>query len=675
MHKYFLSILLLPFYNLLIGQTTEDTVAYSIDLDDYVITAQHKPTHYTQALHHIEVIDDEIIASIGATNLEQVIAVNPSVRLIQDPILGTSIRMRGVKANNVAILLDGVPVIGRLGGAIDLSQLSMQNVDRIEIVQGPLSYLYGSNAAAGVINIISKKSQVKTWKVDLESQLESIKQYKHQANIGFHKNKWTAEVYGRYFNYQQYPMDSLRLIEKVQINDSTSISRSKYPYNPKKQYNLGGMLRYDFNEEHHLVAKFDQSKEEVMDFGIVRRAQWNPYSNDQIYITHRDDIKLQYIGTWNKSYIEATGAYNQYNRYREKKRRYLETNTFDSLLQSTDTTYFKSAFGKLNVTHPITDKLSSTFGVQYNHESGGGDRIVNRENSDSTYASFYEIAPYIDLKYNWSKNLSLGLASRFIAHEIYDNKWIGSLHAKYNINDQLSLRASYAQGYRSPSLKELYMEFIDINHYLIGNAKLQPETSHDWQATISYTPNKQWDLSLNSYYLDIKDHIGFAAFEPFKYRYENISQYSVYGFQPEVSWSRNNVEVNTSISLGFNSIELTHEAAPSYARLFNMNNSLRYQWGESGLSTFINHRYTGDQPRYDIDRNAELQISKTKGYHLLDASVNYRWRFTNWTIGMRNITNVKSTDSNRGGGGAHGGGSRSLVSVGRSAFIKLNITL
>ena len=79
--------------------------------------------------------------------------------ITQDPALGSSLKIKGLSGNNVKILIDGVPVIGRMGGNIDLSQLNLYNIDHIEMVEGPMSVMYGSDALAGAINIITKENR------------------------------------------------------------------------------------------------------------------------------------------------------------------------------------------------------------------------------------------------------------------------------------------------------------------------------------------------------------------------------------------------------------------------------------------------------------------------------------------------------------------------------------
>ena len=68
------------------------------------------------------------------------------------------INIRGFNQRNIAVMIDGIPVIGRKGSQIDLSQINLSNIDRIEILKGPASVMYGTNSTGGVINLISKKN-------------------------------------------------------------------------------------------------------------------------------------------------------------------------------------------------------------------------------------------------------------------------------------------------------------------------------------------------------------------------------------------------------------------------------------------------------------------------------------------------------------------------------------
>src|SRR5690242_6859536 len=100
---------------------------------------------------------------MAAQNLKEALSYELNIHLMEDNILGSGLQIQGIGGENVKILIDGMPITGRQNGNIDLSQILMDNVERIEIVEGPLSVSYGTDALAGTINIITKKNQSKAF--------------------------------------------------------------------------------------------------------------------------------------------------------------------------------------------------------------------------------------------------------------------------------------------------------------------------------------------------------------------------------------------------------------------------------------------------------------------------------------------------------------------------------
>ena len=122
-----------------------------------MVTGQLNPTAKNNAIQDIIIINNKTIKSNLFNNLGDLLKYQSNFTLSNDNILGSSILMQGVSGQNVKILIDGIPVIGRLNGNIDVSQINLSNIDKIEIIKGPLSVNYGSDALAGTINLISKK--------------------------------------------------------------------------------------------------------------------------------------------------------------------------------------------------------------------------------------------------------------------------------------------------------------------------------------------------------------------------------------------------------------------------------------------------------------------------------------------------------------------------------------
>ena len=160
-------------------------------IDDVVVTAQYSPTSVENSVHKIKVISRQKIDDMAAVNLRDVLTNELNIRISQDNVLGSGMSLQGISGQNVKILIDGVPVIGRMDGQIDLNQINLNNVERIELIEGPLSVNYGSNALAGTINIITKKHQDEKLSLGINSYTENIGTYNLETNIGFtfHRKK------------------------------------------------------------------------------------------------------------------------------------------------------------------------------------------------------------------------------------------------------------------------------------------------------------------------------------------------------------------------------------------------------------------------------------------------------------------------------------------------------
>ena len=128
-------------------------------LNEVVITGQLKEVRAENAVHDIKIITAEIIESGLFSDLSQLLIFDNNIKISNDNILGPALSFQGLSGQNVKILIDGVSVIGRLNGNIDISQVNLNNIERIEIVEGPLSVDLGSDALAGTINIITKKGE------------------------------------------------------------------------------------------------------------------------------------------------------------------------------------------------------------------------------------------------------------------------------------------------------------------------------------------------------------------------------------------------------------------------------------------------------------------------------------------------------------------------------------
>ena len=123
------------------GERTILLAPSMFELGEVVLTGQYSPKRVDQSIYNVKVIDNRKIREKGANNLNELLSTELGIRINNSTALGSNLSIQGLSGEHVKILVDGVPVIGRLNGNLDLDQINMYNVDHIEMVEGPMSVL------------------------------------------------------------------------------------------------------------------------------------------------------------------------------------------------------------------------------------------------------------------------------------------------------------------------------------------------------------------------------------------------------------------------------------------------------------------------------------------------------------------------------------------------------
>ena len=153
--------------------------------DEVFVTGQIKPTHTSETIQKVKLINRKEIDLMAANNLQELLAKEVNMRTSYDNILGSSVSMQGISGQNVKVLIDGVPLIGRLNGNIDLSQINLNNVNKVEIIEGPLSVDFGTDALAGTINLITTKENNKKFSSNYNLFYESVGKYNSDIAVSY----------------------------------------------------------------------------------------------------------------------------------------------------------------------------------------------------------------------------------------------------------------------------------------------------------------------------------------------------------------------------------------------------------------------------------------------------------------------------------------------------------
>ena len=646
----------------------------TIGLTEVIVTGQYEPILAEKSVQKVKLIDSKKIEQMGAVTLKDVLSNELNIRLSQDNVLGSSMNMQGISGENVKILIDGVPIIGRLNGNVDLSQINLNTIERIEIIEGPLSVQYGTNALAGTINLITKKNKKNIFGISLSPYYESVGNYNisFDADIKVKKSNFNFTA-GRNFFDGWSAGDKTFKYEKEHIADTSRFEDWKM----KEQYFAGFKYNYSFKKL-ELGYNFSYFDEKITNRGMPR-APYLETAFDDIYNTLRIDNAISLTGKIAKNWnVNNTNSFNYYERI--KNTFFKDLTTLEQVLTANPSDQDTSQFTLLMSRTSFSRTKDSTiinyeFGYDVNYESALGKRIEGATQYLGDFAAFVttECKPI--------KSLILKPGLRYSYNTSYKSPIIPSFNVKYAINDNNTIRAHYARGFRAPSLKELYFYFVDINHNIVGNTNLVAEVSNNY--SFSYF-NKLilkeiiFKTDVSFFYNDIFNLITLAQTSGTEYTYVNIGRYKTLG----ASLSENFCIKNLKLTVGGSYIGRYNELSEianvdDYSFSPEINVSANYFLKKAKVNFSLYYKYNGKLQGFAISEN-EVVETTMDDYHLLDATISKKiWKERlGITLGCKNILDIKNIGSTFSSGGAHSSSNSSVpFATGRNYFIKLTLKL
>lgn len=643
-----------------------------ITLNSFVVTGQYAANSPEKSVQKITIIDEKKIERMAAINLRDMLTNEMNVRLTQDNILGSGMSLQGMSGENVKILIDGVPVVGRLNGNVDLSQINLNDVASIEIIEGPMSVNYGTNALAGVINLITKTNKTNKLNIVANSYYENIGQYNVDGSISVsNKNHGFTFSGGRNYFDGWIDGDS-NFGEKKRIADSTRFKSWK----PKTQHFGKVAYNYQLNGG-NIKYTAGYFKEEINNRGLPRKP-YNETAFDDKYFTTRIDNSIILTKKF-KQYnnIKATIAYNDYQRI--KNTFFKDLTTASEILTENsgdqDTTKFnqwviRSSFS----TSKIKTKINYEVGVDINIEEAFGVRIENKIQKMGDYAG------YASIEYHPFENTIVRPGVRCAYNTIYKAPLTPSVNIKQTLG-KYNIRASYARGFRAPSLKELYFDFVDINHNIVGNTDLKAERSNNFHLSANYTKvikNYVLKTEVSTFYNQINNLITLAQNNGSQYTYVNIGNYETHGVQLNNNISFNHFKFGIGGSLIGRYNQLSESVTiDKYSYTPELKSIINYEFPKQKMFVAFFYKYSGKLPGFRFDRNNNIIQTYIEAYHTADLSVGkHFWRKRILvTTGSKNLFDVKAVNAVAQGSVHSGSGGGSPVAMGRTYFFKMTFKL
>lgn len=639
-------------------------------LGEVCVTGEYNPTTTEQSVNKITVISKDVIINSGASNLTDVLAYQTNIRIGQDNILGSTMEMGGMSGENVKILIDGVPVIGRLGGNVDLSQINLDNVEKIEIVNGPLSVSYGTNSLAGTINIITDKKLSQGLTGSVLGYYETVGNYNLTGNIAYRYKNQTLKLSGgrKYFD-GWHPNHAFIIIPTETIADTTR----SLQWNPKLQYL--GEVQYILNYKKWQINPFFRYYTEKIANRGFPLAPYYETAFDDYYYTTRYDQGLNISKALKKGNLKFIAGYNYYKRVKNTYRKDLTTlnQILTTAVSDQDTSIFDLAFLRTTYTSNLKNWFNFEVGIDLNQESAYGKKIKNNSQFNGDYALFSTA----NIKVLHDK-LIIKPGVRYAYNLIYKSPITPSLNLKYTLKN-VNIRGSVAKGFRAPTLKELYFNFVDVNHNIQGNTDLIAENS--WNYNVSATRLKQlkgnsiFKTSLSVFYNDFNNLITLGNLSNGSYTYINIGEYSTVGSQLELIYRRRNFKFSVNPSIVGRENYIKSETVDKYSYSPEVSSQFSYQFKDKKWGVNLFYKFNGPQDQYYLNAEEEITISTTKGYSILDMSINRKLMNNNLNIilGVKNMLNVKNVNvSGNSQTGTHSSSSARSIGRGTSLFLSIN---
>lgn len=502
--------------------------------------------------------------------------------------------IRGGRNHQVLILIDGVPVTDASGISLsyDLRLLPVEQIERIEIMKGASSTLYGSGAATGVINITLKKTGKKAiagnayMNIGTQTVAKKANYSVQDYNQGFAVNGGFEKV-----NY----FASLNSTETTGISEAKPLD-SNTKFENDNFSRLNAVVKLGFTPTQKLsfdfFANFDRMKSDF-DGGSFSDDLKNFSLSEQYRIGFTPKYK------YNKGELIINASANEINR---------DIYSYESLFQAKSRSVNVDAFNK----YEILSQLFVVTGAQFQfHE------MSNTSQYDAItfeMAKFNMIDPYVTAVYNSDFGFNLNAGARYTIHSKFGNNFVYNVNPSYNFSETFKLLASYSTAFITPSLYQLYSPYGDLN--------LAPEKDATAEAGFEVSLiNKKVVVNAVVFQREEQDAIGFDLMT---YKYFNVTgKNKAKGLETMISYAFNH-------KLKFNA-NYTFTELEKQSRILNPKHKVNASVDVQATTRlafnlayqFVSDRYfeytTYPAPTYDPVVNAEV----LKEYQIVNANVRY----------------------------------------------------
>ena len=541
-----------------IGGTQDEKVIYmkedDLGINEVVVTGSRTARPIKMSPVTTQVLGGKALVDAGYSNLQQALQQETPGLNIQKVGFGNEISMQGLDARHVLFLMDGERMTGDMAGNLDYERFNLHAIDRVEIVKGASSTLYGSRAAGAVINLITKKTD-KPLSIDAGIRYGQMNErnYKHPqpkdflymfeqnadrpnlqswVSAGFKAGKFTSQTdvwYSESDAFYMYQAENDKKVYTKEANpflphDITVVSNAVRPpmgIEGKEHITVSQKLYYNPNPNLSVLVYgssfFMNTYDLIQDMTFSQARDWTAGTKVTYHV---------------KDWFSVTGSLHAdfYDRFKRHER-------IDKRQKDYESSIYQP---RLTVTSNYFNGHSLILGMEHTSDELTSDRFSGNANHDLKTRALKETEYF--LQDEWTINprwmISAGIRTNF--SKAFGFMGMPKVAAKYSPDKHWSLRANYSMGYRSPSIKELFFNWDHLGVFMIrGNENMRPEKNNYFSLGAEYSNDRLFvsGTAYGNYFRDKIEGVWRIYDMQYNFEYTNLSQQRLLGLEVLARWS------------------------------------------------------------------------------------------------------------------------------------------
>lgn len=590
-----ISVLSLAIFSALTASAfAADTDDSTVRTKDIIVTATKTEAEVKAVPQAVEVITSEDMARLGANDVLTALSLADNLNISKAGMTGNAVSLRGMSTNHTLILVDGKRYAGEdtdvTTNVYSLERLNVSDIERIEIVRGPSSSLYGSDAMGGVINIITKVPEQAGGKIGAVTGTQNTAEY-FNFNFGKH-GRWTTSIDGR--------IDKQRAINRYQYEVSsmggTTDGYNRSMYGMRRNFHL--VSTYDFENQNKNKLRFDidyMNEDLRSDYadtmstvftksgamaviGPYKEMYQGPFAESEKVLTNKNKreffhneqkgFSIEYTGKTKRNEYQIRSYYNTLTKHSNLINDRVLPNgnvsvymvnqvspmygikipimgfNYDGMYPKTDYDYAKynTWVTEAKNTMYIGDHHNLTFGGEYRSLEYEGTRLGEPSESDVKNVASRDVrsyAGYVEDLWQVNDKLLLVPSVRLEHNNQFGSEATPKIGMTYAINNSWRFKANYGKGYKAPSISELYMRMHramgEMTVDVYGNPDLQPEEAISYDFSIEADKGSNFG-KLTYFNNKVTNLITTEALDEdgLKNRYINIGKAQINGVEAEL---------------------------------------------------------------------------------------------------------------------------------------------